>query len=102
MRRKGIGPSVGMNENETFLRAVRAHSNFSEYTPIFLILLGLYEIQGGNQSILLITAVLFILGRFAHAIGFGFLKTGPWRVVGMAMTITAILTLTIFNILLFV
>ncbi len=100
MRRSGQGPSVGTNEDEVFLRAVRSHANFSEYTPLFLILLGLYEVQSGDQYILTGSAVIFILGRLLHAIGFGFLGTGPWRTLGMVATNSVLITLAFANIFL--
>ncbi len=93
LRRTGVGPSVGMNEDERFLRAVRSHANLAEYAPLFLILLALYELQGGIQFVTLGTAILFVLGRIFHAIGFGFLGTGPWRTLGMVGTNAALLVL---------
>ncbi|MFA9262516.1 MAG: MAPEG family protein [Undibacterium sp.] len=100
MRRRGIGPAVGLNENESFIRAVRAHANFAEYTPLFLILLGLNEIQDGSWFILFGSTILFVAGRFLHAIGFGLLGTGPGRVIGMVGTNTALFILALANIVL--
>ncbi len=102
MRRTGIGPAVGLNEDERFLRAVRAHANAAEYVPLFLILLGLYELAGGSKVWLVSGATLFVLSRILHAIGFGFIGTGPWRVLGMIGTNTAILLFVILNLWLFV
>ena len=48
---------------------MRAHANFAEYTPFFLILLGLVELGGGRQTWLWAAAILFILARLAHAFG---------------------------------
>ncbi len=93
LRRSGAGPSVGLGENEHFLRAVRAHGNLGEYAPLFLILLGLTEASSAPAIIVIGTAVLFIVGRLIHAIGFGLLGTGPWRTLGMVGTNTALLTL---------
>jgi uncharacterized protein len=93
LRRSGAGPSVGISGNEHFLRAVRAHANLGEYAPLFLILLGLNELQGGATWLLISIAAVFIIGRILHAIGFGFLGTGPWRTLGMVATNTALITL---------
>jgi hypothetical protein len=91
LRRTGVGPSVGLGEDERFLRAVRAHGNFSEYAPLFLILLFLAELQGAAQWLLGAMAVSFIAGRVVHAAGFGFIGRGPWRTIGMVLTNTALL-----------
>jgi uncharacterized protein len=94
LRRNG-GPSVGMGGDERFVRAVRAHANFAEYTPIFLILLGLNEIQFNNVVVHTAVAGVFVVGRILHLIGFGFLGTGPWRVLGMVATNTALIVLAL-------
>lgn len=96
-RRTGVGPSIGTNTDERFTRAVRAHGNLAEYAPLFLILLGLYELQSGNYYVLLCSASLFLLGRLSHAVGFGFLATGPWRTLGMVGTNSALILLVIAN-----
>lgn len=100
LRRTGAGPAVGMNGDERFTRAVRAHANLGEYAPLFLILLGLYELQGGAYILLVGTAMLFLIGRVLHAVGFGYLGTGPWRTLGMIGTNTALIVLAIANSLL--
>jgi len=48
---------------------MRAQSNFVEYTPFFLILLGLIELARGSQTWLWMVAILFILARIAHPFG---------------------------------
>lgn len=93
LRRTGVGPSVGTGENEQFVRAVRAHGNLGEYAPLFLILLGLYEAQGGHYLITTAVAATFVVGRLLHAIGFGLIGRGPGRTLGMVLTNTALLSL---------
>ena len=92
---RGTGPSVGFNDDETFMRAVRSHSNLAEYTPLFLIALALSEIQGLEPTEMLIASALFVAGRLAHAYGFGIKGTGPGRVLGMFLTITALIVLSL-------
>ena len=56
-------------------RNVRAHGNFSEYTPIFLILLVILEITGKSSfNYLLLICSIFAYGRLAHAICFAFFR----------------------------
>lgn len=99
MRRTGVGPSVGIEGGEKFVRAVRSHANLGEYAPFFLILLGLYEVQTESNSIALGLALVFIVSRIAHAIGFGFIGKGPLRTLGMVGTNAALLILSTLNIL---
>jgi uncharacterized membrane protein YecN with MAPEG domain len=70
---------------EKLQRNVRAHGNFSEYTPIFLILLVILEIS-----------LVFSYGRLAHAICFAFYQSNPFlRISGMLFTY---LSLVVFSI----
>ena len=69
-------------------RNVRSHGNFSEYVPIFLILLLILEIKNGTPFLYLLTACfIFFYGRLAHAICFSFFEFSPFlRVSGMLCT----------------
>ena len=69
-------------------RNVRSHGNFSEYVPIFLILLLILEIKNGIPFLfLLTTCVIFLYGRIAHAICFSFFEFNPFlRISGMLCT----------------
>ena len=75
--------------NETKLvRNVRSHGNFSEYVPLFLILLLILEIKNETPFLyLLITCLIFLYGRLAHAICFSFYEFNPFlRISGMLFT----------------
>ena len=69
-------------------RNVRAHGNFSEYVPIFLILLLIIETLGQSSfDYLLIICLIFSYGRLAHAICFAFYGSNPFlRISGMLCT----------------
>lgn len=73
---------------EKLYRNVRAHGNFSEYVPIFSILLLALEIQGASSmTYLLVATVLFAYGRLAHGICFAFFEHSPFlRITGMLGT----------------
>ena len=61
-------------------RNVRAHGNFSEYVPLFLILLFISEyFKIITFNYLIILCFIFLYGRIAHAICFAFfeLKSSP-------------------------
>lgn len=84
IRRKS-GLAVGEGDNETLLRAVRAHGNFTEFTPMFLISLFLVDHISKNCEYVLVIGSGFILGRIFHALSM-FLKKGLLRVAGMMLT----------------
>ena len=69
-------------------RNVRAHGNFSEYAPIFLILLLIIENLGQSSFHYVLTVCLiFSYGRLAHAICFAFYDSNPFlRISGMLCT----------------
>jgi len=50
-------------------QANRAQSNFTEYTPFFLILLGLVELARGSALWLWGVSIVYILARLIHAFG---------------------------------
>jgi uncharacterized protein len=64
--RKGIG-----HADDTVLeRRVRRHANMTEYAPIFLTVLALFELIAGQTGMILWLALLFALARLLHVIGF--------------------------------
>jgi uncharacterized membrane protein YecN with MAPEG domain len=83
--RRKSGLAVGEGDNETLLRAVRAHGNFTEFTPMFLISLFLIDHISKNCEYILVIGSGFILGRIFHAFSM-FLKKGILRVAGMMLT----------------
>ena len=78
-------------------RNVRAHGNFSEYVPIFLILLMLLEITAlASYDFMLTIALIFLYGRLAHGICFAFYDHNPFlRISGMITTYLALLMFSI-------
>ena len=85
--------SVGDGGNDSVATRMRAHSNFSEYTPIFLILLGLIEAARGSQTWLWVAAIVFVLGRLAHPFGMDRPAPNALRIVGIASTWLVLLVL---------
>ena len=64
--RKGVGHEGDM----TLERRVRRHGNMTEYAPIFLTVLALFELVAGQTGSVFWLAVLFAFARVAHAFGF--------------------------------
>ena len=89
---------IGDEGNQQVAARMRAHANFVEYTPFFLILLGLIELSRGSETWLWAAAILFMLGRLAHP--FGMDRAGPnaLRIGGTAVTWLVLLGLAAYAI----
>ena len=78
-------------------RNIRAHGNFSEYVPLFLILLMLLETLNVISFYYLLTlCLIFLYGRLAHAICFAFFDHNPFlRISGMICTYLPLLLISV-------
>ena len=85
--------SVGDGGNEAVMRRMRAHANYAENMPVFLVLLALTELAGGNKWVLWGAGIGFILARIAHAFGMDRASLRLWRMIGMTLTTVLILVL---------
>ncbi len=85
--------SIGDGGDERVAIRMRAHANFAEYTPIFLILLAAVELAVGANLWLWGIAILFVLSRLAHP--FGMERPAPnfLRMAGVLLTWLALLAL---------
>lgn len=97
--RRPLKIGLGDGGNEVLLRRMRAHANFAENVPIFLILLGLVELGTGGSLYLWGVGIAFILTRIAHAFGMDRAGANPLRVGGIAVSWVALLGLGIYAIL---
>ncbi len=89
--------SIGDGGNEALIRRMRAHSNFSEFTPIVLILIGTIEYAVGTSLWLWAVMSIYMIGRLAHGIGMD--GKGPLaggRSVGILTTFLITLGLGIY------
>ena len=84
--RRPLKIGYGDGGNEILLRRMRAHANFAENVPIFLILLAVLELATGGNLILWTAAILFILARIAHAFGMDRPGANPLRVGGIGIS----------------
>lgn len=92
--------SVGYGDSDLLMTRMRAHSNFTENTPLFLILLGLVELSGSSPRLLWIAGVVFMLARVAHGIGMERRSPNVFRAGGMIATMLVLITLAISAIVL--
>jgi uncharacterized membrane protein YecN with MAPEG domain len=78
--------SIGHGGQTAIATRMRAHSNFIEYAPFFLILLGLIEMARGSQMWLWVAGIAFILARIAHPFGMDREGGNALRVGGIVVT----------------
>ena len=97
--RRKSGLAIGEGNNEKLIRAVRAHGNFSEFTPMFLISLVIVDQLSKNCDFVAYLGSIFVLGRVSHAASM-FLKKGILRVVGMMMTMIPLVSNLIYLVIL--
>lgn len=81
-RRVAIGDGAG----EDMARRIRAHGNFTEYTPLALVLILLLELGGAPAWQLHALGAALILGRIVHAWSLP-AQSGNGRLIGMTLTI---------------
>lgn len=61
--------SLGHGGDTDLEGAARAHGNFAEYVPFILILVGLLELQGANETLIRSLGGGLIVARLLHAYG---------------------------------
>lgn len=89
--RRQLKIAIGAGGNPTMHRAMRVHGNFAEYVPLSLLLIFLFELQGGHFLLIHLFGACLLLGRLAHAHGVSREKEDyRYRVYGMLMTFTVL------------
>jgi uncharacterized membrane protein YecN with MAPEG domain len=88
--------SLGTGGHDLVEKRMRAHANFTEYAPLFLILLGLIELARGSETWLWAIAIAFVLGRLAHAFGMDRPAPNALRIGGMMLTYAPLLILAVY------
>ena len=61
---------IGDADDEVLARRIRRHANMTEYAPIYIVVLALYEFMVGQTTIVYWMALLFAIARVLHVIGF--------------------------------
>ena len=85
----------GDGGDATLMKAMRAHANFIEYTPIALILIAAIELSGHGGALLAGTAIAFLFGRIIHALGMASDQTNWLRGGGMLLTFLPMIGLAV-------
>lgn len=90
--------SLGSGGDARMNRMMRVHGNAMEYIPIALLLMVIYELDGGSRTVLHIAGVTFLAARLLHAVGLAATAApNPGRALGMVLTWGTILTLAGFT-----
>ena len=94
---------IGDGGHEALAKAIRVHGNFSEYIPMALLMLGIYEVNGANPIWLHALGAVLFIGRVLHAVGLS--KTtgvSKQRQIGRLSLFIVIIILAVENIRLFI
>jgi uncharacterized membrane protein YecN with MAPEG domain len=67
--RRSLRIGLGDGGNRDLARAIRVHGNAIESIPLFLVLLGVYELNGGHSNALHSFGAIYLLSRVLHAWG---------------------------------
>lgn len=89
----------GDGGNALMLRRMRAQANFTEYTPIALVLIVLLDLSDVHTTGLALTALAFMIGRVLHAIGMDAEGENKPRMIGMLLTMPLLLGWAIWAVL---
>lgn len=96
--RRGKKISLGTGADKQLERAIRVHSNFSEYVPLSLLLILMLELQSVNYLIVIFLGLLLLVGRCIHAYGFSQQQEDfRLRVYGMILTFMTLIFSSVIN-----
>ncbi|HHL32322.1 MAG TPA: MAPEG family protein [Oceanospirillales bacterium] len=96
-RSKMVG--MGSNGDKYGELAIRTHANATEYVPMLLILMAIYEANSGSGLTLHIIGVLAVIARVLHAFGLSrSAGVSVGRLYGTALTWIIIMILAALNI----
>jgi uncharacterized protein len=97
--RKAHSVSVGTAGDPALERAVRNHGNFIEYAPLTLLMLAMVEYVGLAAWAVWVLGFMFVASRLIHFVGFRSKEApGIFRVVGMALTFTTLISLAVISV----
>lgn len=98
VHRRKLKVSLGAGTDPLMMRMIRIHGNAAEYIPIALLLMLLYELNGGSHAALHVCGCAMVLGRVLHAAGVWSSNVpNSGRALGQALTWFAILALAAIN-----
>lgn len=84
---------IGDAGNPSMIARMRAHSNFSEYVPLAVILMGLIEMAGGARTGLIVAGGALLIARIAHPLGMDRPAPNVFRAGGMLTSVLVTIAL---------
>ena len=85
---------LGDGGDHHFQQVIRAHGNFSEYTPIVIILLFIAEVNLSQSIVLHLAGTALLAGRFLHAFGMRYHSGSSWHIAyGIVLAFASLITL---------
>ena len=89
---------MGDGGNPIMLRMIRLHGNAVEYLPLALVLMAIYEIDGGSHTALHAAGIALIVGRILQSWNMWLTEiAGFGRISGQALTWLTIIALALLN-----
>ena len=76
----------GDGGNAMLAKRMRAHANFTEYTPLAMLLVLALNLAGYHGWTLAVSALAFLTARVLHALGMEADKPNPLRMAGVIVT----------------
>ena len=81
--RRAAKVELGDGGSEPLARRMRAHGNFAENAPFFLVLLAVLELNGARDDVLWAATIIFFLARLLHVFGMDRKAPNMLRMVGI-------------------
>jgi len=89
---------LGDGGNPQMLRMIRLHGNAAEYLPLAVLLMAIYEVDGGKPIALHIAGIALLLGRLLQTWNmWGTEIAGFGRVTGQSLAWLTIIGLALLN-----
>jgi hypothetical protein len=89
---------LGDGGNAQMLRMIRLHGNAAEYIPLAIVLMAVYEINGGWHTALHVVGIALVAGRALQTWGmWGTPNTNLGRQSGQSLTWLSIIALAVLN-----
>jgi len=85
--RRDTNISLGDGGDPMMERRIRGQGNAAEQMPMTLIPMMAAELMGAPTGLLIVSAILFCVGRLMHGITFGWLKHSPMRIYGFGISL---------------
>jgi len=98
MHRVKLRVPLGDGGNAEMLRMIRLHGNAIEYIPLALVLMAIYELNGGWHIALHIAGIAMVAARLIQTAGMWSTEVaGAGRRVGQSLTWLSLIGLALLN-----